>query len=413
MQNSESTVRPNTVEIRGLVRHYAATLEARGYRSSVVAAYSAAVAHFISWAAPDSARLEINKAAVRNFLYEHLGECNCQGRVQHGEVTVRAALNRLLDMFSGMGLWAPEVKFPTHVDVELRGFCGYANEVCGLAPATIVSRRQWIGLFLTDQFPKGRVEFSRLRPKHIRDFFTRQCQRFRPGTAQVVAGSVRSYLRFRAVRHADQVESLLAAVPSAARWRLAALPDYLEADEITTLMDAFDRKRPQHQRDNAIVRCLVDLGLRSCEVAALRLDDIDWKAGTLTIRLGKAQRADVLPLPSITGKAIAEYLHKGRPVTESRAVFVRHRAPLDVPVNTSVIRSVVRQAATRSGLTDRLHGPHRLRHSAATRMLHGGATLKEIADILRHKSLDTTAIYAKVDVPRLAAIAQPWPGGAA
>lgn len=183
MQNSESTVSPNTVEIRGLVRHYAATLEARGYRSSVVGAYSAAVEHFISWAAPDIARLEINKAAVRRFLSEHLCDCKCQGRVQRGEVTARAALNRLLDMFSGLGLWVPEVKFPTHVDAELRGFCGYANEVCGLAPATLVSRRQWIGLFLTDQFPKDRVEFSRLRPKHIRDFFTRQCQRFRPGTA--------------------------------------------------------------------------------------------------------------------------------------------------------------------------------------------------------------------------------------
>jgi integrase/recombinase XerD len=129
--------------------------------------------------------------------------------------------------------------------------------------------------------------------------------------------------------------------------------------------------------------------------------------------VGKVQRADVLPLPSLTGQAIAEYLHKARPVSESRAVFVRHRAPLDVVVDTSVIRSVVRQAATRSGLTDRLRGPHRLRHSAATRMLHGGATLKEIADVLRHKNLDTTAIYAKVDVPRLAAIAQPWPVGAA
>jgi integrase len=229
----------------------------------------------------------------------------------------------------------------------------------------------------------------------------------------VLACAVRSYLRFRAVQHADPVESLLAAVPLAAHWRLATLPDYLEAHEIAALMAAFDRRRPQQQRDYAIVRCLVDLGLRSSEVAALRLDDIDWKNGTLTIRVGKAQRADVLPLPSITGHAIAEYLRKARPVTESRAVFVRHRAPLDLPVDASVIRSVIRQAATRSGLTDRLHGPHRLRHSAATRMLQGGASLKEIADVLRHRSLDTTAIYAKVDVPRLAAIAQPWPGGAA
>jgi site-specific recombinase XerD len=178
-------------------------------------------------------------------------------------------------------------------------------------------------------------------------------------------------------------------------------------------MAAFDRTLRQHQRDYAILRCLVDLGLRSCEVAALRLDDIDWKNGTLTVRTEKSQRCDVLPLPSTTGRAIAEYLRKARPANESRAVFVRHRAPFHLPVSPSVIRSVVRQAAVRSGLMDRLHGPHRLRHSAATRMLHQGATLKQIADILRHRSLDTTAIYAKVDVPRLAAIAQPWPGGAA
>jgi len=142
------------------------------------------------------------------------------------------------------------------------------------------------------------------------------------------------------------------------------------------------------------------------------LDDIDWKVGTLTICVGKSQRADVLPLPAVTGQAIADYLLKARPETESRAVFVRHRAPLDVPINASVIRSVVRQAATRSDLSGRLHGPHRLRHSAATRMLQGGATLKEIADVLRHRSLDTTSIYAKVDWTRLSAIAQPWPGGA-
>ena len=206
----------------------------------------------------------------------------------------------------------------------------------------------------------------------------------------MVASAVRSYLRFRSLRHADQVDSLLAAVPSAACWRLAALPQYLEADELASLMAGFDRRLPQQQRDHAIVRCLVDLGLRSCEVAALRLDDIDWKNGTLTVCTEKSQRCDVLPLPSTTGRAIAEYLRTARPANESRAVFVRHRAPFHLPVSPSVIRSVVRRAAARSGLMDRLHGPHRL-----------------------HRSLDTTAIYAKVDVPRLAAIAQPWPGGAA
>lgn len=413
MRTSQSTARPITVEVRGLVRLYATTLEARGYRTSVVRVYGSAVKHFISWAAPGNARLPVSKAAVQRFLGEHLADCKCPGFVQRGEVTVRAALNHLLMMVAGIKLNVPDLKFPAHVETELRAFCEYAASACGLAPATLISRRQWIGRFLADQFPKGSIEFLRLRPQDVRDFFTAQCQRYRPGTAQVVASAIRSYMRFRAVQHADPVESLLAAVPSAAHWRLAALPDYLNADELTALLAAFDRKRPQQQRDYAIVRCLIDLGLRSCEVAALSLDDIDWKKGTMTIRVGKGLRADVLPLPSITGQAIAEYLHNARPATKSRAIFVRHRAPLDIPVDASVVRSVIRQAATRSGLADRLHGPHQLRHSAATRMLHGGATLKEIADILRHRSLDTTAIYAKVDVPRLAAIAQPWPGGAA
>ncbi len=410
MHSSRSTATPNAVDVRSLIRLYVTTLEARGYRPSAIWGYRGALKHFLSWAVAD--RLEISKAAVRRFLNGHLADCKCRGRVQRGIVTIRSALNHLLTILGETRL-ASEVTFPAHVDTELRAYCDYASDICGLAPATLISRRQWIGRFLVHQFPKGNINVLRLSPKRIQDFFTSRCQGYRPGTAQVVASAVRSYLRFRSLRHADRVDSLLAAVPSAACWRLATLPQYLEADELASLMAGFDRKLPQRQRDYAIVRCLVDLGLRACEVAALGLDDIDWKNGILTVRTGKSQRSDVLPLPSATGRAIAEYLHKARPATESRAVFVRHRAPLHLPVNASVIRSVVRQAAVRSGLAHRLHSPHRLRHTAATRMLHRGASLKQIADILRHRSLDTTAIYAKVDVPRLATIAQPWPGGAA
>jgi integrase/recombinase XerD len=220
-----------------------------------------------------------------------------------------------------------------------------------------------------------------------------------------------STLSWCAARRFDH--ALVAAVPTAARWRLATLPSYLSQAELNKLMTlAFPPAGPQRQRDYAILRCLVDLGLRSCEVAALRLDDINWTNGTIAIPAGKSNRTDLLPLPAITGQALADYLRQGRPETNCRAVFVRHRAPLDAPVDTCVIRSVVRQAAARSGLADRLHGPHQLRHSAATRMLEAGATLKEIADVLRHRSLDTTAIYAKVDQRRLNTIAQPWPGGA-
>lgn len=414
MPVSDSTAKPNAVKISGLVKLYTTTLECRGYGPGATHAYMRAVEHFIAWSAPDSDYVEIGEASVRHFLDVHLGCCDCPGRPQRGKVTVLSALRHLLAILRAGGRIPPVLpSFSNFIISELQDYCDYANNVCGLAPATLISRRQWICRFLAHLFPAGGLDFSRLGPKEIRDFFAGQCQGYQPGSAQVVASSVRSYLRLRALRNADRVEALTAAIPTAARWPLAPLPEYLGQEELAKLMSAFEQVGPQRQRDYAIVRCLVDLGLRSCEVAALRLDDIDWKNGTLTVRVGKSHRADLLPLPAVTGQAIANYLHMARPTTESRAVFVRHRAPLDVPVGASVIRSVVRQAATRSGLAGRLHGPHRLRHSAATRMLQGGATLKVIADVLRHRSLDTTAIYAKVDLTRLSAIAQPWPGGAA
>jgi len=409
---ANSSAEPILVANRGLVDLYTSTLARKGYRPIVIDAYRGAVEHFLAWL-PNADSVEIGEVPIQRFFDEHLRTCDCPGRVQRGKVTAKAALRRLLEILRTAGLLSPAPpNFSDCIHSELQTYNEYAASVCGLASATLISRRQWIGRFLTHFFPTGALVVSRLEPKEIRDFFTAHCQGYQPGTAQLLASAVRGYLRFRAVHYSDPVDTLMAAVPTAARWRLAPLPECLNQAELTKLISAFGNAGVQRQRDYAIIRCLIDLGLRSCEVAALRLDDIDWKNGTVIIRLGKSRRADVLPLPAVTGQAIADYLQKVRPTTASRAVFVRHRAPLDVPVDASVIRSVVRLAAARAGLSGRLHGPHRLRHSAATQMLNGGATLKEIADVLRHRSLDTTSIYAKVDWPRLSAIAQPWPGGA-
>jgi site-specific recombinase XerD len=327
MPISDSTAKPNAVKIAGLVELYTTALQGRGYGPVATHAYKRAVEHFIAWSAPDSDCAEIGEALFRRFLDEHLGDCNCAGRPQRGKVTAQSALRHLQTILRATGSIPPAPpSFPAFVVSELQDYGDFANDVCGLAPATLVSRRQWIGRFLTHIFPVGGLDFSRLGPKRIRDFFVAQCQGYQPGSAQVVATSVRSYLRFRALRHADPVEALLAAIPQAARWRLASLPEYLSEEELARLMSTFEQADPQRQRDHAIVRCLVDLGLRSFEVAALRLEDIDWRNCTLTIRVGKSHRVDVLPLPGVTGHAIANYLHKARPATESRAVFVRHRA---------------------------------------------------------------------------------------
>ncbi len=174
------------------------------------------------------------------------------------------------------------------------------------------------------------------------------------------------------------------------------------------LLGAFPEGLPSRRRAYAIVRCLVDLGLRAHEVIGLTLDDVDWTAGTIRISHTKARRVDILPLPATTGRAIAEYLRSERPATTSRHVFVRHVAPVNKPVNSGVVQWVFREACARAGLPHTR--AHRMRHTLASRLLAGGATLNEVSDMLRHRHLDTTLIYAKLDTARLATVALPWPG---
>jgi integrase len=202
-------------------------------------------------------------------------------------------------------------------------------------------------------------------------------------------------------------------MPTVACWRLAALPPHLASDEVARFLRAFDRRTASGQRGYAMARCMLDLGLRVSEVATLQLEDLHWRDGTARIGAGKARRVDVLPLPIATGLALVAYLRHGRPPSPSRAVFVRDRAPLDVPMTTENVRHAMRQAFVRCGLADRYTGTHILRRTMATQMRVAGASVKQIADVLRHRSLDTTRIYTKLDRPQLATVAAPWPGGVA
>ena len=207
------------------------------------------------------------------------------------------------------------------------------------------------------------------------------------------------------------MQVLFAAIPSIANWRLATLPEAPTEVEIERLLQSFDQQLPSSRRAYAMLRCLVDLGLRSSEVVGLHLDDIDWQAGTVRLAKPKSRRVDLLPLPCETGRAISDYLVSERPQSASRAVFVRHVAPYDLPIQTGVVQRAVRDAYRRCGLP--YTRVHILRPSVASRLLSAGTPLKEIADVLRHRSLDTSAIYTKVDTARLSAVALPWPGRAA
>jgi site-specific recombinase XerD len=172
------------------------------------------------------------------------------------------------------------------------------------------------------------------------------------------------------------------------------------------LIDTCDRSSPDGTRDRAILLLVARLGLRSVEVARLTLDDVNWRAGEITVR-GKARRHDRLPLPWDVGEALGEYLKRGRPSAKTRHVFLALKAPRR-PILPAVVGQVTHRACDRAGL--RPVGAHQLRHGFATELLRRGATLVEVSQLLRHQDLATTAIYAKVDLPRLRQVAQPWPG---
>jgi integrase len=196
-----------------------------------------------------------------------------------------------------------------------------------------------------------------------------------------------------------------------AGWKLASVPRVLTDAQVAAMLASFDRSTPVGLRGYATTMCLARLGLRACEVSALTLDDIDWRTATITVPATKTKRADVLPLPTPVARAILAYLRRGRPDTSTRQIFVRHATPAGA-AGPGIVRAAVRLAGARVGIPPRLAGPNVLRHTVATRLLRSGATMKEVADVLRHRSVDTTAIYAKVDLGALRMVAAPWPKGA-
>jgi site-specific recombinase XerD len=300
---------------------------------------------------------------------------------------------------------------PAPIAVELDAFDRYLATVRGLQDVTRQGQLKHVRDFLLAHFADRTVELRAMTPSDIERFTRQHTVGWKPTSVKQVCIALRSYLRFKAV-HGIDTTRLVAALPRIAQWRLSTLPRDLSAQDVERLLGSFDRRTGAGRRDYAIARCYVDLGLRTAEVVRLRLEDLDWHASRIRIR-GKGRRTDVLPLPTATGRAIAQYLRAGRPASASRTLFLRHRPPCDKPATSDTIRGAIRNAALRCGLAERLTGTHVLRHTVARRLVQGGASLKAIADVLRHRSLDTTTIYAKVDLAALTTVAAPWPGSRA
>jgi integrase/recombinase XerD len=291
-------------------------------------------------------------------------------------------------------------------DAVLR-FRLHLQHVRGATEKTCTLYAGYVSGFLVGTFGAGVVDLAGIGPRDVIDFVERKAKHWRPKTTKLLATALRSFFRF--MRFEGQCDArLVDAVPTIPEWKLSRLPVLVSDPQLRSMLGAFDRQTAVGRRDFAIALCLSRLALRAGEVAQLGLDDIDWRGGSMAI-VGKSRRASRLPLPLDVGQAIVQYLRRGRPRTDERRVFVRHLSPVGGAINAGTVRSVIRRAYERAGVHVVSKGTHALRHTAASRMVCGGATLKQIADVLRHRSLDTTAIYAKVDLPRLAQVALAWP----
>jgi site-specific recombinase XerD len=301
----------------------------------------------------------------------------------------------------------PEAVAATPLEDLLACYRRHLVDDRGLAPSTVTGLEERARLFLSERMSArgGGTGVQGLCAGDVTRYLLRECSRLGVGSAKNRVTELRSLLRFLYLQGLIGSD-LAAAVPPVAGWRDTALPSTLAASEVAALLSSCDRSKLTGRRDFAILTLLARLGLRSCEVAGLELDDIDWRAGELRVR-GKGRSQGCLPLLSEVGECLASYLRDGRPRAESRRVFLTSLAPLR-GLHPASIGSVVGRACERVGRP--VVGPHRLRHALAAEMFRQGATLPQIGQVLRHRDLATTAVYAKVDLGALRRVAQPWPG---
>lgn len=395
---SESTVEDG---LDGHVREFVATLATMGYARTTQHEKRWVIARFVRWAR--RARLaiaDLDEACVRRFLARR----RRRPRKMDG-ATVQQFLEHLRSVRVVPSRYASESE-PSSGEVLLRKYCGHLRNNRGLCSRSIEVYTPFARAFVDAQLLPEWV--ASLDASAVRAYLLRRSRNRSVSFVKLLAAALRSFLRFLFLEGVTQLDFSMA-VPPVRRWRLAAVPPFLTPEEVERVISATDRSTASGRRARAMLLLLARLGLRASEVAALALDDIRWDVGEIVIR-GKGRVHDRLPLLDDVGEELALYIREARGPSSSRRVFLRRCAPHVGLSGPTAVCLVARHALRRAGLAraGRI-GAHIFRHSLATRMIRHGASLAEIAQVLRHRSLDTTQLYAKVEFEALGRIALPWP----
>lgn len=388
---------------------FAASLCVDRHRRSSMRKFLRAAAHFAEWSRSQGIAVgALDDAALEKFV-AHLPKCSClrrDGRKKSDKNhSIVPGARRFLDYLRVNGV-VPDVQDAGEPGPPLLiGFDRWMLHHRGVKEVTLDSYRGLLRQLLDAQGDDPAAYTA----SGLRRFVLDRANLLRHKSAGKVASATRMFLRYLAAEGRCDA-NLIAAIPRIAEWPLASLPRYLASETVDRLIASCDMTTPTGIRDRAILLVLARLGLRPADVAHLRLKDVDWEGARLRV-FGKGRRESWLPLPQDVGDSFLRYLEEARPDIADDHVFITVQAPIGPFRTATAVGGVVKSAVNRTGVKTRSKGAYILRHSAATEMLRQGASMGQIGVVLRHRSVNTTAIYAKVDIGLLRTMVQPWPGG--
>ncbi len=388
-----------------LLENFTQALSEAGYARRIARRHLRAAEHFLYWTHRHGIPVcKLNEQSLARFD-RHLSRCHCPhyGHADHWSL-VRGARLFLTYLRDVRIITLPSVEPPVHDPALLSAFCQWMHQQRGTCDVTLST----YSIYIRELLRRLGEEPSRFDARRLRAFVLEKSRSCGWATAKNCAKVLRMFLRFL-IAEGQCAVGLDAAIPTLAHWRMASLPRYLPQEDVEHLIASCDRASAVGRRDRAILLLLARLGLRAGDIVHLRLSDIDWKGASIQV-CGKGRRPTRLPLTQEVGRAIVAYLKKGRPRTNADTLFMHCRAPFCALGSSGAVTMIVDKAFRHAGVVRPSRGAaHLLRHSLATSMLRQGASLKDIAAILRHSSMETTQIYAKVDITALQQIAQPWP----
>jgi integrase/recombinase XerD len=388
-----------------LLDGFAAKLWETGFAEITARRHIRAAEHLLHWT--DKKRIpytDLSQDAVARFK-KHLKKCTCSRYGHANPKGLMHGVRLFTDYLREAGIMATSDVGDTTLGPELLvEFCRWMRERRGTKDSTLATYGISIGKLLRNEG----TDPTNLTAPRLRKFVLDESSRQGLAATKNCTTALRMFLRFL-IAEGKCRPDLDAAVPKVANWGLSSLPRYILANDVEKVIASCDRATPVGIRDYAVVLMLARLGLRAGDLVRLRLSDIDWKGASISIT-GKSGRPTKFPLTREVGRAIVDYLQRARPPSSTDAVFVGCRAPFHEFANHCAVSAIVERAMRRSGVACPSGGAaHVLRHSVATAMLRDGTSLQDIALVLRHRSTATTQIYAKVDLPELQRVAQPWP----